>query len=60
MMWLQIIVSGLMIYLAIRLWPAIKEHSKNGPKGNSKEWLNFAFLIGGVALFVFFLVSMVR
>lgn len=60
MFWLQIILSGLMIYLAIRLWPVVKNHAKNGPKGSSKEWLNFAFLIGGVALFVLFLVSIVR
>jgi len=60
MMWLQLIVSGLMIYLVIRLWPVVKNHYENGPKGSSKEWLNFAFLIGGVTLFVLFLISIVR
>ncbi len=60
MMWLQIILFGLMIYVVIRLWPVVKEHYTNGPKGSSKEWLNFALLIGGVALFVLFLVSIVR
>lgn len=60
MMWLQIIMAGLMIYLVIRLWPVVKHHQKHGPKGSTKEWLNFALLIAGIALFVLFLITMVR
>ena len=60
MFWLQVIMAGLMIYLVFRLWPVVREHYKNGPKGSSSQWLNFALLMGGIALFVLFLVSMVR
>ncbi|VAW81061.1 hypothetical protein MNBD_GAMMA12-3417 [hydrothermal vent metagenome] len=60
MFFLKIIMAALLVYLAIRLWPVAKEHYKNGPKGTSKQWINFVMLMGGMFVFVYFLISMVR
>ena len=47
------IFMGLMI---IYLWPRVRAAMQNSPKGESKDWQSFAFLILGVVLFVVALV----
>ena len=59
-MWMKISVALVMGYMVFRMIPVAREWLKNGPKGTSKEWLTSAMLLGGVALFVAFLIALVR
>jgi len=57
--WVRLLLAGIFIYMAWRLYPAAKDKLENGPRGSSKEWLNVSMLIGGVVLFVALLMSLV-
>jgi len=52
-------IAAMMLFMAWRMWPAAKHWMENGPKGNSKEWLTAAMLLGGVMLFVWILIKAV-
>ncbi len=43
-----------------RMIPVAKNWLANGPRGSSKEWLTTSMLLGGVVLFVAFLIVLVR
>ena len=58
-MGLKIVFAAMMLFMAWRLWPVAKDHFENGPKGSSNDWVTFGLLIGGVVLFVLFLMKMV-
>ena len=53
------LLAGLFGFFVIRSLPTAINWIKNGPKGSSAEWLNTALLLGAVAAFVFFLMSLV-
>ena len=57
--WVKLLIAAVMIFMAWRLFPVAKDQLENGPKGSSKEWLNVSLLLGGVVLFVLFLMSVV-
>ena len=56
----DIIWAGLLGFMIWRMIPMAKQWMENGPKGSSKDWMTTAMLLGGVVLFVFFLISVVR
>lgn len=58
-MGLKIVLAGMMLFFAIRMWPAAKHHFKHGPKGSSNDWMTYALLMGGVVVFVLLLMKMV-
>ncbi|MDO6459646.1 hypothetical protein Q4485_02970 [Granulosicoccaceae sp. 1_MG-2023] len=58
--WVNLIWAGILGFFIIRLWPSAKDWMKNGPKGTSSDWTTFIVLIAGVALFIAFLIMMVR
>ena len=58
--WYDIIWAGLLGFMIWRMIPMAKQWMENGPKGSSKDWMTTAMLLGGVVLFVFFLISVVR
>jgi len=53
------LLAGLFGFFVIRALPNAIDWIKNGPKGSSAEWLNAALLLGAVAAFVIFLMSLV-
>jgi len=58
--WIKIISVILLGGMVIYLWPTAKHWVKNGPKGSSKEWLNFALILAAVVGFVFLLLFMMK
>lgn len=58
--WFNIVWAGLLGFMIWRMIPVAKNWLENGPRGSSKEWITTAALLGGVVLFVIFLISMVR
>ncbi len=58
--WIKIISVILLGGMVIYLWPTAKHWVKNGPKGSSKEWLNFALILAAVVGFVFLLIFMMK
>ena len=59
-LWFQIPIALVMGFMIWRMIPAAKHWLQNGPKGNSKEWLNVSMLLAAVVLFVTFLIVVVR
>jgi len=57
--WMKIITAILLIAMLVFLFPRAKSMLQNSPKGTSQQWLHFVVIIAIVALFVFFLVSIV-
>lgn len=49
----------LLVMLLIMVFPRVKSSLKESPKGSSNEWFGFGFLILGVAVFVYLLMSLV-
>lgn len=58
-MGLKIVMALMMCFFIWRMWPAAKDHFENGPKGSTSDWLTYALLIGGVAVFVLILMAIV-
>lgn len=58
--WTKWITAGMLLMMIIYLFPRAKYMLQNTKKGSSQEWLSFALVIGGVALFLVFLVMLVR
>ena len=58
--WFNLIWAAILLFFIIRMWPMAKNWSQNGPKGSGQDWMTFALLIGGVVLFVMFLIASVR
>ena len=59
-MWMKISSALIMGYMVFRMVPVARHWLKNGPRGTSKEWLTSSMLLGGVVLFVAFLIYVVR
>jgi len=59
-MWMKITSALFMGFMIWRMVPIAGHWLKNGPKGSAKEWMTSALLLGGVVLFVAFLIMMVR
>ena len=57
--WFNIVWAVLLGFMIWRMIPVAKNWLENGPRGSSKEWLTTAMLLGGVILFVLFLIQMV-
>jgi len=53
----KIVLAALFVFMIIRFAPAAFHQLKHGPKGSASEWLNALLLIGAVAAFVLFLMS---
>ena len=58
--WTKWITAGLLLMMIIYIFPRAKYMMKNSPKGSSKDWMGFAFVIGMVTLFIVFLIMIVR
>ena len=58
--WYQIVLALLFGFMIWRMVPIAKEWLENGPRGSSKEWMTTGLLLGGVVLFVIFLIVLVR
>ena len=58
--WCQIVLALLFGFMIWRMIPVAKDWMENGPRGSSKEWMTTALLLGGVVLFVIFLIMLVR
>jgi len=58
--WMKWVTAAMLLMMVIYLFPRAKYMLQNSPKGSQQEWLTFALLIGGVALFIGFLVMLVR
>ncbi len=58
--WYSIIWALLLGVMVWRMFPVAKNWLENGPRGDSKEWTTVAMLLGGVVLFVIFLISLLR
>jgi len=59
MLWLQISMAVLFGFMIWRMIPVAKDWLQNGPRGSSSDWMTTALLLGGVVLFVIFLISLV-
>ncbi len=58
--WFNIIWAIILVFFIIRIWPHAVNWSKHGPKGSSSDWATFLLLMGGVALFIAFLIFSLR
>ena len=58
--WTKWVTAGLLLMMIIYLFPRAKHMLQNSPKGSSQDWMGFALVIGGVALFLVFLIMLVR
>ena len=57
--WMKVgwaILLGMMIFF---IWPAANHWLKNSRKASAAEWLNVAFVLGLVALFVLLLMKFI-
>jgi len=59
-MWMKISAAVVMGYMVFRMIPTASHWLKHGPRGSGKEWMTTALLLGGVVLFVAFLIMLVR
>ncbi len=59
-MWMKITSALVLGFFIVRMIPTAKDWLQNGPKGTSKDWLTTSMLLGGVVLFVTFLIVLVR
>ena len=57
--WQKLIAAGLLLMMVIYLFPRAKYMLKESPAGSSKDWLNVLVIMGAIALFIVFLVSLV-
>ena len=57
--WTKIITAILLVTMIVVIFPRAKHMLKNSPKGSGGQWLHFIGIIVIIALFVFFLVSVV-
>jgi len=57
--WMKIISALLLAAMLVYLFPRAKAMLANSPKGSNSQWLHFFGVIGIIALFVFFLISIV-
>jgi len=58
--WYSIVWALLMGFMIWRMIPIAKEWMQNGPRGDSKDWMTTAMLLGGVVLFILFLIMLLR
>ncbi len=58
--WYSIIWALLLGVIVWRMIPVAKNWLENGPRGDSKDWMTTAMLLGGVVLFVVFLIMLLR
>lgn len=56
----KITMAIIMGYFIYRLWPVARDWLKHGPKGSSKDWQSFIFIMLALVGFVVFLIYMVR
>ena len=57
--WTKWITAGLLVMMAVYLFPRAKHMLKESPKGSSSDWQGFVLVIIVVALFVVLLVKLV-
>lgn len=57
--WEKILVAILAGGLVFWMWPRLRHAMTNSPKGTSSDWMNLAFILGLVVLFVLLLIMMV-
>ena len=58
-MWMKVLWAGLIGVMIWRMIPTARHWLKNGPRGDSKDWMTTAMLLGGVVLFVVLLMKSV-
>ncbi len=58
--WYSIIWALLLGVMVWRMIPVAKNWLENGPRGDSKDWMTTAMLLGGVVVFVIFLIMLLR
>lgn len=57
--WQKWLIAGLVLMMVVYIFPRAKHMLKESPKGSSKDWLGFIFIITAVAAFVMLLIKMV-
>ena len=55
--WMQLVTAILLVGMIIFLYPVAKHHLRNGPKGNTEDWMALVVVLLLVGGFVLFLVS---
>ncbi len=58
--WLLVAQAAFIIAMFLYILPSAKRMWKESPKGSNQDWLTFAAVIGGIALFVYVLIIMVK
>lgn len=58
--WYHIVWALLLAVMIWRMWPVAMSWMKDGPKGSGQDWMSAVMLLGGVVLFVVFLIMLVR
>lgn len=58
--WGKLLTAGLVIMMLVYLIPRAKHMISASPKGSSNDWMGFLLIVGGIALFILLLISMVR
>ena len=58
--WWRIGQAGLLILFLIAVYPAMKWWNQNSPEAKEGDWTSALLPLGGVALFVLLLISIVR
>ena len=58
-LFLRILMAAVLLFFIWRMVPVAKHWFEHGPRGTSKEWLTTSMLLGGVVLFVAFLMMLV-
>jgi hypothetical protein len=58
--WEKLLAAGLLIMMLVYLIPRAKQMINASPKGTSNDWMGFVLILGGIALFILLLISMVR
>lgn len=57
--WQKIVTALLLLAMIIFIFPRARHMLKESPKGSNNQWLHFLGIIVIIALFIFFLISVV-
>jgi hypothetical protein len=58
--WVKIGSALFLAAMMIFIFPRMRQAVKHSPKGTSSQWMGFVVIIAVIAVFIMFLISMVR
>ncbi|MFK8066655.1 MAG: hypothetical protein AB8D52_00245 [Gammaproteobacteria bacterium] len=58
--WFLLAQAAFIIAMIFYILPGAKRMWKESPKGSRQDWLTFTAIIGGIALFIYVLITMVK